>query len=69
MYVVNSLFANHHFSNQAPAVSFDLVDFDIYPDTSDRDHGTSVAGVIGASKNNVCGTGVAYEVNLGGQWL
>lgn len=30
-------------------------------------HGTLVAGAIAASKNSVCGVGVAYDASLGGE--
>ena len=37
------------------------------PSTNSPSHGTSVAGIVGAAKDNdICGVGIAYEVNLGG---
>ena len=42
-------------------------DSDPTPDTDFDDHGTSCAGEIGMAKSNdQCGTGVAYDCNLGG---
>ena len=37
------------------------------PSTNSPWHGTSCGGIIGSSKNNVCGVGIAYEANLGGK--
>ena len=38
------------------------------PSTNSPSHGTSVAGIVGAAKDNdICGVGIAYEVNLGGK--
>ena len=33
---------------------------------TDYDHGTKCAGLVGMSKNNQCGIGVAFESQIGG---
>jgi subtilisin family serine protease len=52
-------------------VSYDFVDNDIDPmpvpdKYSNYSHGTLVGGIIAASRNSVCGVGVAYDADLGG---
>ena len=51
---------------QAPQVSYDFVQNDPDPSSNFPSHGTSCGGIIGAVRNDVCGVGIAYEVNLGG---
>ena len=51
---------------QVPKIFYNLVE-DNYPDSFYYPwHGTSCSGIIGSSKNDVCGVGIAHEVNLGG---
>ena len=51
---------------QAPQASYDFVQNDPDPSSNFPSHGTSCGGIIGAVQNDVCGVGIAYEVNLGG---
>ena len=53
---------------QAPQVAYDFIQNDQDPSSGFPSHGTSVGGIIGSVKNNdVCGVGIAHEVNLGGE--
>ena len=54
---------------QAPLVSYNFRDNSGDPSTGFPWHGTSCGGIIGAVKNDVCGVGIAYEVNLGGKQM
>ena len=46
---------------------YDFIEGDLDPSSNNPWHGTSVGGIIGSVKDNdVCGVGIAYEVNLGG---
>ena len=51
---------------QAPSVSYDFIEGDNDPSSNFPWHGTSCGGIIGAVRNDVCGVGIAYDVNLGG---
>ena len=52
---------------QVPQASYDFIQNDNDPSSNSPSHGTSCGGIIGAVKNNVCGLGIAYNVNLGGK--
>ena len=55
-----------------PQVSYNFIDEDSDPSTSNPWHGTSCGGIIAAAKDGqTCGLGVAYNANLGGkfEWL
>lgn len=53
---------------QAPTASFDYVQNDSDPSIYRFTHGTSCAGIVAAAPNNgVCGVGIAYECNIGGE--
>ena len=53
--------------SKVPQVAFNYVLNEQDPSTNSPSHGTSVAGIVGAAKDNdICGVGIAYEVNLGG---
>ena len=47
-------------------MSYDFIEDDHNPSSDVRHHGTSCGGIIGAVRNDVCGVGIAYDVNLGG---
>ena len=49
-------------------MSYDFVENDEDPSSNNPWHGTSCGGIIGGAKNDVCGVGIAYEVNLGGRF-
>ena len=52
---------------QVPQVAYNYIQNHQDPSTNFPSHGTSVGGIIGSVKDNdVCGVGIAYEVNLGG---
>ena len=49
-------------------MAYDFIQNDQDPSSNNPSHGTSVGGIIGSIKDNsVCGVGIAYEVNLGGE--
>ena len=49
-------------------MAFDFVEGDVDPSNIYAYHGTSIGGIIGSVKDNdVCGVGIAYDVNLGGK--
>ena len=50
---------------QVPQVSYDFRQNDPDPSSNFPSHGTSCGGIIGTVRNDVCGVGIAYEVNLG----
>ena len=50
-------------------MSYNFIENDNDPSTNYPWHGTSCGGIIGAVRNDVCGVGIAYEVNLGGKVL
>ena len=46
-------------------MSYDFIEEDYDPSSNNPWHGTSCSGIIGSAKNDICGIGIAYEVNLG----
>ena len=47
--------------------SYDFVDFDLDPTPDlNNSHGTQCSAIVGMANNNVCGIGVAYQANIGG---